>query len=730
MPVQVIHPAAPTALPVVDLGGVPAAARGREAERLAGAEALRPFDLARGPLLRVAALRLAEEDHVLCFALHHIAGDGWSIEVLARELSTLYGAFDRGEPSLLPELPVQYADYAAWQREHFTGERLEPQLDFWREQLGGAPPLLEVPTDRPRGPGRDARAGRVPLALPAGLAEELRALSRREGTTLFMTLLAGWQALLARWSGQDDVVVGVPVAGRPRREVEGLIGCFVNMLALRSELGADLTWRELLARVRDTTLGGHAHQEVPFERLVDEVATGRSLAYSPLFQVTLTIDRSAAHHGLALGSLEIEPFGGGAGIARFDLELAFHDGGGGLAGTLDFRAALFEAATAERMAGHLAVLLEAMAAGPARRLREVPLLREGERMQVLETWNDTAADYPGGCVHELVAAQATRTPGAAATVFAGRPLSYGELERRANRLANHLRRLGVGPETRVGVCLERTPELVVAMLAVLKAGGAYVPLDPAYPRERLGWMRDDAGVSLVVTSGALADVLPGGTRALALDAVRAAVEAESDQPPQAGVVPENLSHVIFTSGSTGRPKGVMIRHSSVVVLLHWLRGTVSDEERASVLFSTSVSFDVSVAEVFGTLAWGGRLVMVENALALAGLDEPVVHASMVPTAAAELLRMGGIPAGVRTLNLGGEPLPNDLAQALYALGTVDRVGNLYGPTEDTTYSTYSLVERGGGRVTLGRPVANTQALVLDAELEPTPVGVVGALYLA
>ncbi len=730
VPVQVIHPAAPVALPVVDLGGLPAGAREREAQRLADADALRPFDLARGPLLRVTVLRLAESDHVVGFTLHHIAGDGWSIDVLVRELSTLYDAFERREPPPLPDLPVQYADYAVWQRERFTGERLQPQLDFWREQLGGAPPLLEIPTDRPRGSGRDARAGRVPLALPAGLPAELRALSRREGTTLFMTLLAAWQALLGRWSGQDDVVVGAPVAGRSRREVEGLIGCFVNMLALRTDLGGDPDWRELLARARDTTLGGYAHQEVPFERLVDEVATGRSLAYSPLFQVTLTIDRSAAHHGLALGSLGIEPFGGGAGIARFDLELVFRDGGEALAGSLAYRAALFEEATAARLAGHLAVLLEAMAAEPARRLREVPLLRGSERRQVLETWNAVAADYPPGCVHELVSAQAARTPGAAAVVFAGRPLSYAGLERRANRLANHLRRLGVGPEARVGVCLERTPELVVALLAVLKAGGAYVPLDPAYPRERLGHMREDAGVSLVVTSGALADVLPGGARALVLDAVRAAVEAESDEPPETGVLPENLSHVIFTSGSTGRPKGVMIRHSSVVVLLHWLRGTVSDEERGAVLFSTSVSFDVSVAEVFGTLAWGGRLVMVENALELAGLDEPVVHASMVPTAAAELLRMGGIPASVRTLNLGGEPLPNDLAQALYALGTVHRVGNLYGPTEDTTYSTYSPVRRGGERVTLGRPVANTQALVLDAELQPVPVGVPGELYLA
>ncbi len=370
-----------------------------------------------------------------------------------------------------------------------------------------------------------------------------------------------------------------------------------------------------------------------------------------------------------------------------------------------------------------------MAAEPARRVREVPLLSEAERRQ-LESWNATAVPYPAACVHDLVSAQAARTPDAAAVSWRGAAVSYAELETHANRLAVHLRRLGVGPESRVGVCLERSPELVIALLGVLKAGAAYVPLDPAYPRERLGWMIEDAQVTLVLSSSALANVLPAGTRTIELDTARAAVDAEADAAPDTGVLPGNLSHVIFTSGSTGRPKGVMIRHSSTVVLLHWLRENVSDEERSSVLFSTSINFDVSVAEIFGTLAWGGKLVLVENALELASVGEPVVHASMVPTAAAELLRMDAIPASVRTLNLGGEPLPNDLAQALYALPTVRKVGNLYGPTEDTTYSTYSVVERGGSQVFVGRPVANTHAIVLDEELQAVPVGVVGELYLA
>ncbi|HEV2148540.1 MAG TPA: amino acid adenylation domain-containing protein, partial [Longimicrobiaceae bacterium] len=729
-PVQVIQAAAPVALPVVDLRGVPEAEREPEAERLAAEEALRPFDLARGPLLRSTLVRLGGADHVLLITLHHVVSDGWSMGVLVREVSALYAAYGRGEEPRLPELAVQYADYAVWQRGWLSGEVLEAQIRFWKEKLAGAPPLLGIPTDRPRAAGRSARAASHRFELPAAVSRELRALSRREGATLFMTLLAAWQALLGRYAGQEDVVVGSPIAGRSRRETEGLVGFFVNMLALRTELEGDPSWRELVGRVREGALGAYEHQELPFERLVEELEVERSLAHTPVFQVTFALERSPAQDVLALGDLAVERFGGGGGVGKFDLDLTLEDGGETLAGALVYRAALWDAETVGRLAGHLELLLEAMAADPTRRVAEISLLRDAERVQVLESWNATAAPYPPACVHELVAAQAARTPCAAAVVFRGETLSYAELESRANRLAHHLRRLGVGPETRVGVCLERTLELVVALLAVLKAGGAYVPLDPAYPRERLGWMQEDAGVALVLTSSALAGVLPTGTRGLALDAARAAVDAEPDGAPEPGVLPENLSHVIFTSGSTGRPKGVMIRHSSVVVLLHWLREAVSDEERASVLFSTSINFDVSVAEVFGTLAWGGKLVLVENALELSALEEPVVCASMVPTAAAVLLRMGGIPACVRTLNLGGEALPNDLAQALYALGTVEKVGNLYGPTEDTTYSTYSLVERGAERVLVGRPVAGTQAYVLDGEMQPGPVGVVGELYLA
>jgi amino acid adenylation domain-containing protein len=731
VPFQVVHPAGAARLEPTDLSRLAPAEREAEARRLAREEVQRPFDLRAGPLLRTRLLRLGEDDHVLVLAMHHVVSDGWSTGVLFGELSALYEAFARGEASPLPELPVQYADFAVWQRAWLSGEVLERQIAWWRERLEGAPPLLELPTDRPRAAAPDTRAGRLFRVLPPETAEGVRALARREGATLYMVLLAALDLLLARWSGQDDVVVGTPIANRTRRETEELIGFFVNTLALRADLSGNPSFQALLGRVREGTLGAYQHQDVPFERLVDELRVERSLSHTPLFQVMFAVNDGTG--GLRpWGGVAVEPFASGAGAAKFDLDVMVVEQEGGLGVGFTYREELWDASTLERVAGAYALLLAAAVADPGRPVLALPLVSDAERERLLAGSSGPLREVPAGlCVHHLFAAQAARTPRAPALVHAGEVLDYAGLERAANRLANHLRRLGVGPETRVGICLERGPELVVAMLAILKAGGAYVPLDPAYPRERLASMQEDAAITRVITHSALADRLPENAAApLLLDAARATIDAGPDVAPESGAVPENLSHVIFTSGSTGRPKGVMIRHSSVVVLLHWLRENVTDEERASVLFSTSINFDVSVAEVFGTLCWGGKLVLVENALELAGLEEEVVHVSMVPSAAAELLRGGGIPASVKTLNLGGEALPSALAQGLYALGTVEKVGNLYGPTEDTTYSTYSVVPRGAEQVLIGTPVANTQAYVLDAHLQPVPVGAVGELYLA
>ncbi|HEX7239181.1 MAG TPA: condensation domain-containing protein, partial [Longimicrobiaceae bacterium] len=533
-PVQVIHAPAPVPVVAVDLRRMAGAER--EARLLAGVEALRPFDLARGPLLRSTLLRLAEDDHVLCFTLHHIVGDAWSTQVLVREVSALYTTLSRGEAPRLPELPVQYADYAVWQRDRLGGELLEEQIGYWREALRGAPPLLELPTDRPRGGGQGSRGGNLRFALSPATSRALRALSRREGTTLFMTALAGWQALLGRYAGTDDVVVGSPIAGRTRHEVEGLIGFFVNTLVLRADLGGDPTWTGLLGRVREAALGAYAHQEVPFERLVEELVVERSLTHTPLFQVSFALHEDAGRgERLRLGELGLEPFGGDEKVAMFDLDLTITDGGDALEGSLAYRAALFDDGTAARMAGHLEVLLDAMAAGPALRLREVPLLREAERVQVLETWNATGSPYAtGGGLAALFDAQAERTPHAPALVFGERSLTYAELRRETDRLAALLRSLGAGPDARVGVCVERSLEMVVGVLATLRAGAAYVPLDPAYPAGRLEYMLEDSACGVLLTQERLRGRLPAsGAEVVCLDRLPDD-GAGGEAPPSAG----------------------------------------------------------------------------------------------------------------------------------------------------------------------------------------------------
>ncbi|HYR08098.1 MAG TPA: amino acid adenylation domain-containing protein, partial [Longimicrobium sp.] len=683
---------------------------------------------AAGPLFRARLLRLDDGEHVLLLVVHHVVFDGWSTGVLLRELGAIYAAFAQGQPSPLAEPRLQYADYAGWQGEHLRSGRLDAQLAWWRERLSGAPALLELPTDRPRPAAPSHRGAVEQLVVPADLAERLRALGRKESATPFMVLLAAFQLLLSKYSGQEDVVVGSPIAGRTRAELEGLVGFFVNTLALRTDLSGDPSFRELLGRVREVTLGAYAHQELPFERLVQDVAPERSLGHAPLFQVMLSL-QNAPREELQLDGVEVEWLPLEDTAAKFDLALFATESGESLDLSLQYATDLLDGSTARRMLQHLHALLEGALAHPDVRLSELEMLGAEERARLLS--EVSPAIHPRACIHELFAAQAATTPERTAVIHGDERVSYAELDARANRLAHYLRGAGAGPEVRVGVLLERTPEIVVALLAVLKSGGAYVPFDAANPAERLAYMMEDARVSLVLTTSALAERLPTTAAGIIrLDTLGAELDRQPAEAPISGVLPENLSHVIFTSGSTGRPKGVMIRHSSASVMLHWMRETFTDQERASALFSTSISFDVSVAEIFGTLCWGGTLVLVENALALATTSEPVVYASMVPTAAAELLRSGGIPASVRTLNLGGEPLTSELAQGLYALGTVEKVANAYGPTEDTTYTSVSLVRKGASEVFIGTPLPGTRASVLDANLKPVPVGVTGELYLA
>ncbi|HEX2081289.1 MAG TPA: amino acid adenylation domain-containing protein [Longimicrobium sp.] len=701
--------------------------------RRARDEAEAPFRLDTGPLYRARLLRVAPDEHVLLVTLHHAVSDGWSLGVLYRELSALYAAFARGESSPLAPLPVQYADFAVWQRAHLAAGEMDRQLAWWKARLAGAPALLALPTDRPRPPVQTYRGAVERTVLPPEAAEAVRVAGRREGATLFMTLLAAYQALLSRYAGQDDVVVGSPVAGRTRPETEGLIGFFVNTLALRGDLSGDPTFRALLARVREATLGAWAHQDLPFERLVEEVRPERSLGHSPVFQAFFVL-RDPQDASLDLPGLRAEPLPVEQATAKFDLSLAAVDGPGGLGLALHYNVDLFDASTVRRMLDGLALLLSSAAADPGRRVGELPLLADAERARI-QAWQAGPALPPSiDPFPAQFAARVREAPDAVALVHGGVSLTRAELDARANRIARHLRRLGVGPEARVAVAMERTPELVATLLGVLKAGGACVPLEPHLPAERIRAVLADAGARVFAASASLAGRvgLPAGCRPLAMDDAdaRAAVDAESPDDPGIGIHPESLAHVIYTSGSTGTPKGVMIRHGAVAAFTAWMREAFPLAEGERVLGSTSVSFDVHVAEVHFALAAGAPLLLVDDALAAAGLpaDARVAQASMVPTAARELLALGRMPAGLRRVNLAGEALSADLVRGLYAAGIAE-VHNLYGPTEDTTYATHGHCAA-DGPVTIGRSFAGRRAYVLDGALRPVPVGVVGDLWLA
>ncbi|MBV9775383.1 MAG: AMP-binding protein, partial [Gemmatimonadetes bacterium] len=547
IPVQVIDAPAPVELRVLDLAQTFGAGTG-EIERAVREEVARPFDLAAGPLLRAVLVRVAEAEHVAIFTVHHVVSDGWSMGVLTREVSVLYGAFTAGvEPALAP-LPVQYADYAAWQREYLSGEVLDAQIAYWRDALAGVPPVLELPTDRPRPAVMGSAGASVAFSLAPETADALRALARREGATPYMALLAAWQVLLSRYTGQHDVSVGTPVAGRTRVEVEGLIGLFVNTLVLRTSLHGDPTVAEAIRRVRDAALGAHAHQDLPFERLVEALGVERSLAYTPLFQVMFTF-QNLERGELRLGAVDAEPMRVHGATARFDLDLTLAESNGGIEGTLVYRTELFDRATVERMLEGFRLLLEGMTAAPERRLSELDVLGADDRRMLVE-WNATEQAYSRErCIHELIAAQAALTPDAVAVEYDGESLTYAELDRLSGALAAYLRTRGVGAETRVGVLVERSPEMVVALLGVLKAGATYLPLDPVYPAERIGYILADAGTHVLLTQERLIGLLPEhGAEVVRLDTEWEQIQACSSEAVE--VDPEQVAYTIYTSGST------------------------------------------------------------------------------------------------------------------------------------------------------------------------------------
>ncbi|MGH7411794.1 MAG: amino acid adenylation domain-containing protein, partial [Candidatus Methylomirabilis sp.] len=747
-PVQRIAPAGNATLSVVDLEGVPRPEREAEAQHMATEEARRPFDLARGPLLRTTLLQLSEEEHILLLTIHHIVFDGWSIEVFFREMAELWEAFSTGEPSPLSPLPIQYADFAVWQREWLQGEVLESRLSYWKHRLQGAPSVLELPTDRPRPAVQHYRGARESFELPRTLAEALHELSRGEGVTLFMTLLAAFQTLLFRYTGQDDIVVGSPIANRDRTETEGLIGFFINTLVLRADLSGNPSFRELLKRVKEVALGAYAHQDVPFEELMEELHTERSLSYSPLFQVMFILQNTPRAvprlSGLTLSPLKID-----TGTAKFDLLLSLTEEANRLRGLLSYDTDLFDAGTMRRMLGHFQVLLKGIVADPDDRLGSLPILTDAERHQMLVDWNDTEADYPKDeCIHEFFEAQVERTPDAIGIVMGDEQLTYRELNARANQLAHFLREQGVGPEVLVGICMERSLEMVVGLLGILKAGGAYVPLDPTYPRERLAFMLGDTKPPVLVTQERLAGVLPlVECRVIFVDSEWGAIGRGSEGNPASEVTAENLAYVIYTSGSTGKPKGVEIPHRALVNFTTSACEAFALRPGDRILQFASISFDTAAEEIFTSLARGATLVLRTDSMLdtvsvflqkcrdwdVTALDLPTAYwHELVATLSAERL---ALPERLRLVIVGGDrALPERLLQWQQAVGQRVELLNTYGPTEATVVATMCKLGAPAAvgpqrEVPIGRPIRNVQAYVLDRGLQPVPIGVAGELHL-
>jgi amino acid adenylation domain-containing protein len=783
-PVQVIRPAVETEefdLPEIDLRLLPEAERRAAAESRATAESRQPFNLEHGPLLRALLLRLAD-DHCLCvLTVHHIVSDGWSMGVMVREIAALYPAFAAGRPSPLPPPRLQFADYAVWEQERLQGEILERELSFWRERLAGAPTVLDLPADHPRPVHQTFNGAQALLRLEPELVKALRETGSAVGATLFMTLLAAWDVLLSRWTGQETILVGSPIANRARAEVQEIFGFLGNMLVLRGDLSGDPTLGELLGRIRAASLAAFGRPEIPFARLVDELHPERDLARSPLFQ-TVFILQPAEAEALELPGLRIVPRDLDTGTAKFELTLQLTEGAGGVSGWIEYNSDLFDAATVERMAAELRVLLAAFPSGLAERISALPLLTPAEQSG-LAAGNATARSYPTETLlHELFAAQAARTPEAPAVSGRGGSLSYRELMAASSRIARRLRKLGVGPEVRVGLCVERSPEMVAALLGILQAGGAYVPLDPAHPAERLAMVLEDSEVAVLVTEGPhprpspsslhpppgegrqeeTADI-PGGAasaflpspgegaggagrgaggegplRTLDLDRDREAVAAEDGSPLPRLAAAENLAYVIYTSGSTGKPKGVQVPHGAIVNFLRAMAERTGIGAGDAVPALTTLSFDIAGLEIYLPLTVGGRVEMLGKEEAADGgllaarlrgseVSSGVTLAQATPATWRLLLGTGweGIP-GLRIL-CGGEALPRDLADALLSRGM--ELWNVYGPTETAVWSTAGRVAAGEEPVLLGPPIANTELYVVDRGFFPVPPGAAGELWI-
>jgi len=733
-------------VPLVDLGGL--ADQEAEALWLASEEAQRPFDLCRGPLLRATLVKLHEDEHILLLTMHHIISDGWSLGLLLKELEIFYDARVTQSIPKAPELPIQYADFAAWQQRWFQGDVLDIELNYWSQQLGSSPPLLELPTDRPRPATQRYRGNNVSCLLPGSLVQSLRSLSQEESVTLFMTLLAAFQVLLARYTGQEDVLIGSVTANRNRSEVEKLIGFFVNTVVFRTSLANDPSFRELLGRVREVTLGAYAHQDVPFEIVVEQLHPERSLSHNPLFQVMFTF-QSLTTQEWSLHGVKISPVKIHETSAKFDLTFAVTEAGPELVLDVEYNIDLFNQATIERMARCFQNLLQHCVDHPDAHISRLSLLDRLEEDRILAQWNATAKDLPlQHCIHHLFESQVERTPERIAVISGSAQLTYAELNRRSNQLAHHLRRLGAGPEVHVGLYLERSVEMIVAMLAVLKAGGAYVPLNPQEPADRLSFMLEDAAVSLLLTETRLARRFrPEGRTIFRVDAERELISVHSCENPRPTADASNPVYAIYTSGSTGRPKGVVIAHEALVNHSLALKDCYQLEVQDRVLHFASPAFDVAAEELFPTLLAGATVVIrseesahsiaefvrfvKQEGITVVNLPTPFWHEWVAELNHAE----AQLPQALRLVVIGSDQASGERYTTWQrAVGDKVRLINAYGPTEATITATIYAAEEGQASessdgVPVGRPIANTKVYLLDSRLNPLPVGVAGEVYI-
>lgn len=732
-PAQLIAPSLTFSLPVVEMSHLSTATWRAEAERLAVEQARRTFDLSTVPLLRLTVLRFGSERSLLLLTIHHIISDGWSIGILLKELALIYESFCAGKTLALADLPIQYGDYAQWHRKWVESEVLASQLSYWERKLSGSQPLLELPTDRPRPLTQAYQGARRHFKFSPSLARAMKDLCQTHGVTLFMGLLAAFKILLFRYTRSEDLIVGIPVAGRARSELEGLIGCFINMVALRTSVSGKMSVQDLLEVVKQTAIDAYRHQEVPFEKIVESLRVERHLGYTPLFQAAFVsqetlIPEAFADLGMSLMDVDSR-------TAKFDLTVLLRENEQDLHGWLEYNTNLFDSTTVGRIAENFRVLLEEMTLRPQRSIADLAILTDIERHLLLNEWNEIGPVAQGqSCLHELFEEQAERNPDAIALVFGAASLTYHELNERANQLAHYLELLGVKPEVRVGIHLERSVEMVICLLATLKSGGAYVPLDPQYPRARVALMLEDAHIEVLLTKKTLAHLHPEhNLRVIYLDESLSEIRAQRRENLGVKSLPGHIAYIIYTSGSTGRPKGVAIEHHSAVTMVKWALEEYSQRELDGVLASTSICFDLSVYEIFAPLGGKGKIILVENVLDLphAESNRRVSLINTVPSAMMELLRMRAVPESVVTVNLAGEPLPQELAHQIYALGHVKRVINLYGPTEDTTYSTVEVVERHSAEIpSIGRPIADTQVYILEGHSQLACVGGKGELYIS